>query len=234
MHVRRLPAFYQQVVGGLLATLVAIAAAGIDLAVEPGEVVTASIIMLLAGVGFMSATQDALTGFPVTALARMLEAVLATAGIIAGVSLGLTVGGMLGVDLGRVEAGVVGLAEASIIGFGAALAAAAFAFSAYAPLRALFPVAAIGGAGMGVFSVVEALGFGRAWASAAAAVLIGSISYSVAGRVRVPPLVVAVPAIAPLLPGLAIFRGSLCSQMDAAVYCRSRRQQLPLLRWPQG
>jgi uncharacterized membrane protein YjjB (DUF3815 family) len=37
--------------------------------------------------------------------------------------------------------------------------------------------------------------------------MIGVVSYAVAGRVRVPPLVVVVPAIVPLLPGLSIFRG---------------------------
>ena len=37
--------------------------------------------------------------------------------------------------------------------------------------------------------------------------LIGLVSYSVAGRVRVPALVVVVSAIVPLLPGLSIYRG---------------------------
>ncbi len=52
-----------------------------------------------------------------------------------------------------------------------------------------------------------------AWASAVAAVMIGLVSFAVAGRVRVPPLVVVVPTIVPLLPGLAIYRGlSLLSE----------------------
>lgn len=50
-------------------------------------------------------------------------------------------------------------------------------------------------------------GTGTAWASATAAIVIGLVSYSVAGRVRVPPLVVVVPAVVPLLPGLSIYRG---------------------------
>ncbi len=45
--------------------------------------------MLLAGIGFMGALQDALSGFYLTAGARLTEALLATAGIIAGVSGGL-------------------------------------------------------------------------------------------------------------------------------------------------
>ena len=106
MSRRRLPGFYQQVAGGLLATLIAVGtvAAGVD--VDPSRVVTAGIILLLAGINFMGAIQDALTGFPLTAGARILEAILATAGVIAGVSGGITVGRMLGVDLGRLDPGL--------------------------------------------------------------------------------------------------------------------------------
>ncbi len=82
--------------------------------------VTVGIIMLLAGIGFMGAIQDALTGFPLTAGARILEALLATAGIIAGVSGGLTVGRMLGVNLGRLDPGVTSLSEAGAVVAGAA------------------------------------------------------------------------------------------------------------------
>jgi uncharacterized membrane protein YjjB (DUF3815 family) len=40
-----------------------------------------------------------------------------------------------------------------------------------------------------------------------AAFFVGIVTYSVAGKIRVPPLVVAVPAIVPFLPGLSIYRG---------------------------
>ena len=48
--------------------------------------------LLLAGIGILGATQDAMTGFPVTASARLINAMLDTAGIIAGVAGGLTFG----------------------------------------------------------------------------------------------------------------------------------------------
>ena len=207
MSRRRLPGFYQQVAGGLLATLIAVGAAATELDVEPSFVVTASIIMLLAGIGFMGAIQDALTGFPLTAGARILEAILATAGIIAGVSGGITVGRMLGVDLGRLDPAFSSLTDVGVVAAGSAICAGAFAFASYAPLRSLVPIAVIGGAAAFVFVLVESQGFGRAWAAATAAVTIGVVSYSVAGKVRVPPLVVVVSAIVPLLPGLSIYRG---------------------------
>jgi uncharacterized membrane protein YjjP (DUF1212 family) len=207
MSRRRLPAFYQQVAGGLIATLLAVGTAATDLRVDPSMVVTASIIMLLAGVGFMGAIQDALTGFYITSGARLLEALLATSGIIAGVSGGLTVGTMLGVELGRLDPGAAGLQALPLVTVGAGVCAAAFAFSCYAPLRSLLPIASIGALGAVLWYLLCVQGTGTAWASATAAIVIGLVSYSVAGRVRVPPLVVVVPAVVPLLPGLSIYRG---------------------------
>jgi len=207
MSRRRLPGFYQQVAGGLLATLIAVVtvAGGVD--VEPSRVVTAGIILLLAGINFMGAIEDALTGFPLTAGARVLEAILATSGVIAGVSGGLTVGRMLGVNLGRLDPGFASYSELPVMAIGAAITAGAFAFSAYAPPRSLAPIALIGALAEVVFYVTFDRGLGVAWATATASVLIGLVSYSIAARVRVPPLVVVVSSIVPLLPGLSIYRG---------------------------
>src|SRR3954454_22102683 len=152
MSRRRLPAFYQQVAGGLFATLIAVGAASTGVEVSPSLVVTAGIIMLLAGINFMGAIQDALTGFPLTAGARILEAILATAGVIAGVSGGLTIGGMLGVNLGRLDPGaMIGIQDLPVVMLGAAIAASAFALASYAPMRSLLPIALVGGVAEGTF-----------------------------------------------------------------------------------
>jgi uncharacterized membrane protein YjjP (DUF1212 family) len=202
---RRFPFFYQQVAGGLLATLLAIGVAATDVAVDPSLVITACIVMLLAGLGFIGAVQDALTGFYITAGARLLEVMMATAGIIVGVSGGLGLGSVLGVDI-ALEPGIAGLSHLPVMILGAAIAASAFAFSAYAPLRALLPIAVISGAATAIYFVMTEQGFGRAWASAVAAIMIGVVSYTVAGWARVPPLVIVVSGIVPLLPGLSIYR----------------------------
>jgi uncharacterized membrane protein YjjP (DUF1212 family) len=218
MTTRRWPGFYQQVAGGLFATLIAVLAAASGARLSPSLVITAGIIMLLAGVNFMGAIQDALTGYPLTAGARVLEALLATAGVIAGVSGGLNVGRMLGVDLGHLVPGATTLSDVPLMSVGAALSAAAFAFASYAPLRSLLPIAAIAAVAEGVFALVAERGLGIAWASAVAAVLIGVVSYAVAGRVRVPPLAVVVPAVVPFLPGLSIYRGlSLLTRGDDGI-----------------
>lgn len=204
---RRLPLFYVQAAGGLYATLLAVALAATPIESDISAVITASIVLLLAGIGFMGAVQDALSGFYVTAGARILEAMLATAGLIAGVSAGLALAPVIGVDLGLVEPGRVALADLPFVLVGAAVAATAFAFTCYAPWKALPAVCATTLLGHLVFTAIQAPGLGRPWAAAWAAIAIGLVSYTVAGRVGVPPLVVVVPAIVPMLPGLSIYRG---------------------------
>lgn len=204
---RRLPTFYLQVAGGLVATVFAVALAATPLKADLSLVVTANIVMLLAGIGFMGAIQDALTGFYVTSGARVIEALLATAGIIAGVSGGLSIADVLGVNLGQLVPGRSLGNHVLIAVVGAAVSAAAFAFACYAPRRALLPIAATAGVATLLNAVVSETGFGRTWAAAVGAFTIGVVAYGVAGRFRVPPLVVAVSSIVPLLPGLSIYRG---------------------------
>lgn len=207
MSRRRLPFFYQQIAGGAVATLLAVAVEAAGLSIDTSLVVTANIIMLLAGIGFMGALQDALSGFYITANARLLEAVLATAGIIAGVSVGLSVADLGGVDVGILVPGRAGWEGVTVTAIGSALAASAFAFASYAPKRVLLPIAAISGVAMVIFQGVESQGFDRPWAAGIASFFVGLVSFAVAGRVRVPPLVVVVSAVVPMLPGLSIYRG---------------------------
>lgn len=212
----RLPFFYAQVAGGLFASMLAVGATAIDVAADPSLVITASIVMLLAGLGFIGAIQDALTGFYVTAVARILEVMMSTAGVIVGVSGGLTVGGLLGVDI-VINPGVSGLSRLPLMVTGAAVSAAAYAFAAYAPRRALLPIALVAGLAATVYLLLLERDVGRAWPAALAAILIGVVSYTVAGWIRVPSLVVVVAAIVPLLPGVSIYRGlSLLADDDYA------------------
>ncbi len=207
MSRRRLPAFYQQVAGGLLATLIAVGVAATPAEVSPSLVISTSIVMLLAGVNFLGAIQDALTGFPLTAGARILEAFLATAGIVAGVSGGLQVGELFDVRLGLVDPGAYGLADLPFMVGGGAVAASAYAYSAYAPVRSLAPIAGTAATSLTLYTLVLDRGFGIAWSSALAATLLGLVSYPVARRFRVPALVVVAACITPFLPGLSIYRG---------------------------
>jgi uncharacterized membrane protein YjjP (DUF1212 family) len=203
----RLPFFYQQVTGGLFATLLATLVVATGLSARPSQIVAAGIILLLAGVSFMGAVQDALTGFPLTASARCLEAMLATAGAVAGVSGGLTIATALGVKLVSLTPGAAPYGSAAQMAVGGAISAGAFAFASYVPARALLPSAVIGAVSTTAFTVGYHAGLGVSWPSAIAAVTVGLISFTIAARVRVPTLVLVVAGVVPLLPGLSIYRG---------------------------
>lgn len=202
---RRLPNFYQQAAGGLFATMLAVGVRVAQVPVDPSLVVTAGIIMLLAGLGFIGAIQDALTGFYLTASARLVEVSMATIGIIVGVGGGLNAANALGVRV-ALEPGRVSWSYLPIMVLGAGLCSAAFAFSAYAPIRAMVPVGLIGSIAALCYFSFELQGFQKAWSSAIAAAIIGFLSYYASRRSSVPPLAIVVPAIVPLLPGLSVYR----------------------------
>lgn len=204
MDVRRLPEFYIQVVGGLCASLIAVLAAAASVPAPPSLVIAANIVVLLAGLGLMGSIQDALTGYHLTAVARLLEVVLATGGIVAGVSGGIMVGRMLGVDLGSGTTWP-DLSYLPFVTIGAGIAAAGFAVGSYAPWSSI-PVIALIGAGAGALSAaLFQNGVDRPWAAGAAAFLLGAASYPASKLLRVPALVIVVPGIVPLLPGLTIY-----------------------------
>lgn len=203
---RRVPVFYQQAAGGLFATLFAAAVTATIPDVGPSRVITSSIFILLAGVSFLGAIQDALTGFPLTAGARMLEAVLATVGVLGGVSGGLTIAAVAGIGLGDIDPGTITLAPWPWSVSGAAVAAGAYALSAHAPWRSIAPAAVIAAVGTGVYLALFDIGIDVTWSSALGAGVIGLVSFSIAGRFRVPPLLIVTAAIVPLLPGLSVYR----------------------------
>jgi uncharacterized membrane protein YjjB (DUF3815 family) len=207
MSRRKLPLFYQQVGGGIIASFFAALAVGLGVVDNPSRAVTANIVMLLAGIGFVGAVQDALTGFLLTAGARFTEALLATAGIIAGVGGGLSAAQALGVDINKFNPGAAGTGTLGQALIGGAICAAAFGFASYAPTRALLPIAATAALALAVQRALVRQDLTQSWATAMAALTIGILSYPLSRNLRVPPLVIPVPAIVPILPGLAIYRG---------------------------
>ncbi|TYP89961.1 threonine/serine ThrE exporter family protein [Blastococcus xanthinilyticus] len=204
---RGLPAFFQNAVGGLIATVVALALVAADLGVRPPLVIAGGIVLLLPGVTLVGAVHDAITGFYVTASARAFETFLLTAGIISGVAVGLSLGVRLGVPVQMWEPATSGLDEVPLQLAAAAAISAAFAVTYHAPRRTLLPAAAAGALGWGVFVGLDRLELSPTLASAGAAVVIGLGSYALARRQRVPALVYVAAGIIPLLPGLAIYRG---------------------------
>ena len=202
----RLPAFYQNAAGGLVATAGALVLVAADVGVRPSLVVAAGIVLLLPGVTLVGAVQDAITGFYVTASARAFETFLLTAGIICGIAIALSVGVRAGVPVRIGDPPIRGLDEVPVQLLAAGLVSASFAVANYAPRRTVPGAAAAGVLGWGVFVLVDRLALSPSIAAATGAVVIGAGSYALAARQRVPALVYVAAGIIPLLPGLTIYR----------------------------
>ncbi|MTD58752.1 threonine/serine ThrE exporter family protein [Amycolatopsis pithecellobii] len=204
-----LPFFFQQVVGGLVATGLA------TLTVETGIVPTkfstlvaaAAITVLLSGLSTVSAVQDAITGYNVTAAGRTMETGLMSAGLITGVALALNISKWLGfmqVEPELPAQTALGLPVVVVAGAGTA---ACFALGSYSTLRALLTASAAGAIGAGVYGGLVLAAFDPITSSAIAAVIVGFCGGVLSRRLKVTPLVVAVSGITPLLPGLSTYRG---------------------------
>lgn len=202
---RRIPQFYQQVAGALIATAVAIAVHLLDLPASPSLVIVSSIVVLLAGISFVGAIQDALTGYYLTGTARTFEAMLLTGGIIAGVSIGLSVAQNFGVGL-RVDTPDLGASAIPVQLVGSLITTVAFALTCQVPRRALFACGMVGLFAQLLFQLAVQARLGQTASSSIAAFGVGLVAFSVARRVRIPPLVVVTTAIVALLPGLTIYR----------------------------
>jgi uncharacterized membrane protein YjjP (DUF1212 family) len=209
MQKRRVPVFFQSIVGGAIGPIVAAIVAAIDPGVNPSLVIVAAIIMLLAGVTTFGAVHDTLAGFYVTGTARLVEAVLITSGLVAGALGASLLLGRLGLTL-QIDAAMA----PSIEGLPVQLAASAvivlgFALAVQVPARAIWAVCLLGVAAELIYAFCLDGQIGIIFSAAVAAVSVGLLAAAVVRIVRVPPLVAVVSALVPLVPGLILFRGLL-------------------------
>lgn len=205
-----LPMLFLQVVGATVATGVTVAldAAGrLPQGTAPSVVVAANIVALLSGLATVGSVQDAITGFQLTAVSRMMDILLSSVGIMVGVTIAVRIGVAAGVDVSvspDVPVGPLGVPVRVLAG---AVGAAASAVSSYAPLRAASAAAAAGATGTLLFFGLRIAGTDQITSSFVAAAAIGFGGAIGARRVRVPLLVIAMAGIVPLVPGMTLYRG---------------------------
>lgn len=210
LNRRGLPFFFQQLVGGGLATAVTLALMRWGLlppGVAPSLVVAAAITVLLSGLSVVGAVQDAISGFNVTAAGRTVEIGMMSAGLVAGVVIALGAAvhfGLPSAPLGDTLPQTALRLPVQVVA--GAAAAACFSLASYAPLGALAASAAAGAVGAGVHGALALLGFNQISATALAAVVIGFSGRTISRRLRLPPLVIAVSGFTPLLPGFTTYR----------------------------
>jgi uncharacterized membrane protein YjjP (DUF1212 family) len=212
---RRVPPFFQNFTAAGLVTAVA---AGITYAgshgvaffagVDPTLVVVGGIILLVAGMMIVGAVQDAIDEFYVTASARVLEVVLRTAGIVAGIAVALRVAQQVGAPL-TISAEPVALGPIGYTVAGAALIAAFFALWAYADAITIVLAAVMALLGWMTYTTMRELNAGDILANATGALVAALVTTLLVRRTSVPGFALISAALLPLVPGLALYNGLL-------------------------
>ena len=168
--------------------------------------IAGGIVVLLPGRLLVAAVEDAIFGFSVTASGRVLQVLLTGAAIISGVAIGLGLAHRFRLDL---VVDVTGTTAVDVVrGLAcAAVASLATAVAYRSPRRLVLPPVLIGVIGYAIYGLLRVADLaGPTAATAAAAVVVGLLARLVAARMTAPALVLSVPALSTLLPGLAIFR----------------------------
>ena len=206
---RGIAEFFQLAVGAAIGSLLAVLVLAAGLPVQASAVVTGAIMALLPGRPLVSAVQDGISGGYVSSAARMLEVLFIVVALVSGVGITVYAAVHLGMPL-RVEDLPTSLASFGPVPVLAAVAiSVAFAISLAAPPKAL-PTAAIGGGAIWlVYAALRQADVMPVLAAGVAAAAVGLAAHLIAVRHRAPAMPYTVPLIAPLLPGMALYRGLL-------------------------
>ena len=202
----RVPDFFTTAASGFVVTGLAMLFWSVDVPISPGIVVAGGILLLLPTGRLVSAVQDAINGFPVTASGRFLSAFLTFGALVAGIAVALVVGALLGVprlDVTQVTGSQYPFAVTLLL---LAVALGTICVVEQSPMNLVLPTVLTGMAGFLVFQLSELVGVGPRLTPAVAAIFIGMVARMIALRLGAPQLIVAVPAVLFLFPGLSIFR----------------------------
>ena len=211
----RVPAFFSQVLSSIFITLVAGGVAWLgnqsDLVwfhnLNPTLIVIGGIVMLVAGLAIVSAVQDAIDEYYMTANARLLRVSMMTAGIVAGVAVGLYFAKQMGIFI-AVEADSQPLGRGDWQFTGAILIAAGYALSQQSRLASVLLSGAIGALTWWTYTAsISAMNIDSVVASGIAAMVIGFTGTIVARFWRTPSSALVMAGVVPLVPGLTLFNG---------------------------
>ncbi|TAP26025.1 threonine/serine exporter family protein [Arthrobacter sp. S41] len=202
----RVPEFFTIATSTMVITGIALIGYQLHAPLDPALVVSGGILLLLPSGRFVSALQDAINGFPVTAVGRLFSASLTYGAILSGIAAALVVSDLLGGEEVDVHQIVTTEYPAWLLLLLVAVAIVAGAISEQSAVRLLLPTAGIAIGGYLVQMLAESMGLGDRAVPALVATVVGFAARFAADKLRTPQLVLAAPAVMFLLPGLMIFR----------------------------
>lgn len=201
-----LPTYYARALSSGMAVCAAALVTLVTNNGQPGVVIAASLVTQLAGGASVSAIQDLLTGWLLTATGRLIEAALLTVGLVIG-AIGAVLGvGRLGIhlDLHHLQDGTPGFAvscaAAGVITLG-------FALYAQSPIKALVVLTGLGVLTHAVFGWSTQAGISALTSTGIAAMTMGVLTVVLARPLGWPASGALDTAVVPLLPGMALYEG---------------------------
>jgi len=202
----RVPDFFVTAISSFIVTVVAVVCFIFHVPLSPSLVVAGGILLMLPSGRLVSAVQDAINGFPVTAAGRFLSAFLTFGAIVAGIAVALVTAALFGTNRLDVAEPIAGSLPLVLVLPLVALATVAICIAEQTAVRLVLPTTVVAILGYLAYFAGLQLGLGGRFAPALAAVIIGVLARVIALRLGAPQLVVAVPSIIFLLVGLSIFR----------------------------
>jgi uncharacterized membrane protein YjjP (DUF1212 family) len=206
---RGLPEFYQFTVAAMPPAAIGIALTLAHVDVKASAVVTGGLFALLPGRALVAGVQDGLTGFYITAAARLLEVMYFFVGIVVGVLMMLYVGVQLGAHLNPDAA--LGNSERPLWQIGASmLLSLTFAVLLQQERSTVLAVTLNGGVAWSVYGAMHYTGeLSPVASTAVAAGLVGLFGQLLSRYRFASALPYTTAAIGPLLPGSATYFGLL-------------------------
>ncbi|MET7594623.1 threonine/serine ThrE exporter family protein [Streptomyces sp. NPDC004082] len=206
---RGLPEFYQFTVAAMPPAAIGVALQLSGAGVKASAVITGGLFALLPGRALVAGVQDGLTGFYITASARLLEVMYFFVGIVTGVLLILYFGVKLGAGLNPDQA--LGVSERPVLQLVASmLLSLTFAVLLQQERSTVLAVTLNGGVAWAVYGAMRYAGdISPVASTAVAAGLVGLFGQLLSRYRFASALPYTTAAIGPLLPGSATYFGLL-------------------------
>jgi uncharacterized membrane protein YjjP (DUF1212 family) len=206
---RGLPEFYQFTVAAMPPAAMGVALTLAHVDVKASAVITGGLFALLPGRALVAGVQDGLTGFYITAAARLLEVMYLFVGIVVGVLVMLYFGVQLGAQLNPDAA--LGISERPVLQIIASmLLSLTFAVLLQQERSTVLAVTLNGGVAWSVYGAMHyAGGLSPVASTAVAAGLVGLFGQLLSRYRYASALPYTTAAIGPLLPGSATYFGLL-------------------------
>ncbi|MER6556797.1 threonine/serine exporter family protein [Streptomyces sp. NPDC001027] len=228
---RGLPEFYQFLVAAMPPAAIGIALTLADVDVKASAVITGGLFALLPGRALVAGVQDGLTGFYITAAARLLEVMYFFVGIVVGVLVMLYVGVQLGAHLNPDV--TLGVSKRPLWQIGASmLLSLTFAVLLQQERSTVLAVTLNGGVAWSVYGAMHYAGDISPVASTAVAAGVVGLFGQLLSRYRfASALPYTTAAIGPLLPGSATYFGLLSiaqNEVDAGLVSLTKAAALAM------